>query len=391
MPFLSRALFLAVLVTTSLLALSAPATAAETASSELVIIREGDVSEGDLYATAVRVIIEGTVDGDLIAFAAEEVIISGTVTGSVLAVAPTVTVSGDVGAALRASANRVEVSGSVGTDLVAAAVRVDLGPESQIGGDALVWTFTLTASGTIGANLEGSQRVTQVQGTVEGDVDISVGQLAITGPFVVNGDLGYRSEVEARGLEQAEVGGVVVHKTPLPPNIRVRALGMLARFLVVLGLTAAAVLVAWGWPERTRSAGDSVRESKLKAFGYGALFMFSPIVIALVAALVALLTPGVAGLPLLVIFGPLIIATGGIVLVTALFAGVPAVLVLGEVLPRKFGLFGSVLVGSVMAGVLWLVPLVGWLIPLIVLPTGLGGWILSFRRDTPDPEPSLTD
>ncbi len=381
MPSRSKQLTLAAVAASFILGLSPPASAAETASSELVIIREGDTVDGDLYATGVRVIIEGVVEGDLVAFAAEEVTISGQVTGSVLAVAPRVALSGDIGGSLRASANRIEVSGSVGADLVGAAISVNLDSSSEVSEDVVVWAFNLNAAGTIGSALEGSQRTVGLQGVVNGDVDVSVRRLTITGPLEVAGDLGYRSAVEAEGLDQAAIGGAVVHRSPLPPNIRVRALGLLAKFLAVLGLTTAAVLVTWGWPGRTRRAAEHIRKQPLKAFGFGALIMLSPLLLGAVAALLAGLTPAAASLPLLAIFGPLVLATAGLVLVLSLIAGVPTVLALGELLPPNFALYGSVLAGSALVAVVWMVPLVGLLVPLLVLPTGLGGWMLSLRGD----------
>jgi cytoskeletal protein CcmA (bactofilin family) len=385
MPSRSRAVFLAVLSAGFLFALVAPAVAAETASSELVIIRADDTVDGDLYATGVRVIIEGTVEGDLVAFAAEEVTISGAVTGSVLAVAPTVTVSGEIGEALRASASALDLSGSVGADLVGAAIRVDLETGSDVAGDVVIWAFNMTAAGTIGSNLEGTQRALELEGAVGGDIDVTARRLTIAGPLEVAGDLGYRSGDVAGGLEQATVGGVIVHKTPLPPNIRVRALGLLARFLVVIGLTAAAVLVAWGWPERTRRSGGLARKRVLRCFGYGSLVMLSPFLLGAAAALIVGLAPASASLPLLAIFGPLVLATLGLVLALSIVAGVPAVLALGDAVQRNFGLYGSIVAGSVVAGLVWLVPLVGWLVPLLLLPTGLGAWMLSFRPDR-DPQ-----
>ena len=377
----SRQLTLAAVAASFILGLAPPASAAETASSELVIIREGDTVDGDLYATGVRVIIEGVVEGDLIAFAAEEVTISGQVTGSVLAVAPRVALSGDIGGSLRASANRIEVSGWVGADLVGAAISVSLDSSSEVSQDVVVWAFNLTAAGTIGSALEGTQRTVGLQGVVNGDVDVSVRRLTITGPLEVAGDFGYRSAVEAEGLEQAAIGGVVVHRSPLPANIRIRALGLLAKFLAVLGLTTAAVLVTWGWPGRTRRAAGHIRKQPFKAFGFGALIMLSPLLLVAVAAVLAGLTPAAASLPLLAIFGPLVLATAGLVLVLSLIAGVPTVLALGEVLPPKFAMYGSVLAGSALVAVVWMVPLVGLLVPLLVLPTGLGGWMLSLRGD----------
>jgi hypothetical protein len=381
MHYLSRTAMIAGLSMLYLLAIVAPVSAAETASSELVIIREGDTLEEDLYATGVRIIIEGVVNGDLTAFAADEVIISGEVTGSVVAVAPTVTVSGDVGGALRTTANVLEVSGSVGSDLVAAAVGAGLRSGSVVGGDVVVWAVNFEAAGTIGSNVEGTQRTTRIEGTVNGDVEISVRRLIVTGPLEVAGDLGYRSEIDADGLDQASVGGATVHKAPLPPNIRIRALGLLARLLAILGLTTAAMLVAWGWPDRTRRAAEQTRTQLLKAYGSGALVMLSPFLLGGVAVLVAGLTPASASLPLLAIFGPLVVVTAGLVLMLSLVAGVPSVLALGELLPRKFAMYGSILAGSALAALFWMVPLVGWLVPLVVLPTGLGAWMLSFRQE----------
>ncbi|HWL48405.1 MAG TPA: hypothetical protein VNT92_00875, partial [Acidimicrobiia bacterium] len=366
MHYLSRSALCAGIAGIFILVATSPALAAETAASEIVIIPEGDTIPDDLYAAGSRVVVEGTIEGDLIAFAAEEVVISGQVTGSVVAVAPTVTVGGEVGGSVRSTANRLAISGSVGRDLVGAALRAELTTESTIEGDVLVWAIRMAAAGSIGTDLEGTQRTLELAGSVGGDVDVSVNSLIVTGPLEVTGDLGYRSPSEAEGLGQATVSGVVAHKTPLPPNIRIRALGLLTRFLVVLGLTCAALLVAWGWPGRTEFAGLRARANVWRALGRGALVILSPFIVAGIAALIAGLVPASASLPLLAIFVPLVLALAGLVLVLSLAAGVPAILALGRALPGERGLYGSVVVGSIVAGILWLLPWIGWLVPLLV-------------------------
>ena len=385
MHYLSRSALCAGIAGIFILVGTSPALAAETAASEIVIIPEGDTIPDDLYAAGSRVVVEGTIEGDLIAFAAEEVVISGQVTGSVVAVAPTVTVGGEVGGSVRFTANRLAISGSVGRDLVGAALRAELTTESTIEGDVLVWAIRMAAAGSIGTDLEGTQRTLELAGSVGGDVDVNVNSLIATGPLEVTGDLGYRSPSEAEGLGQATVGGVVAHKTPLPPNIRIRALGLLTRFLVVLGLTCAALLVAWGWPGRTESAGVRARANVWRALGRGALVILSPFIVAGIAALIAGLVPASARLPLLAIFVPLVLALAGLVLVLSLVAGVPAILALGRALPGERGLYGSVVLGSTVAGILWLIPWLGWLVPLLVMPIGLGAWMLSFREEGSQP------
>ena len=381
MPYRSKPLVLAALTALFVLGLGATALAAENSASDIVIIREGDTIDDDLYAAGLRVLIEGVVDGDLVAFAAEEVVITGEVTGSVIAIAPKVTVEGTVGESLRMSGRELVVPGHIGKDLVAAVVSAELGPDSDVIGDVVVWALSMTGAGTIGGDLEGTQRRLSLEGEVDGDVNVTVGKLTITGPLVVVGDLDYRSPVEASGLDQATVGGAVVHKTPLPPNIRIRALSLLTRLLVVLGLTAAALLVAWGWPHRTARAGSRGSASPWKAYGRGALVTITPLLLAGIAALVATLAPASASLPLLAIFVPLVVITAGIILVLSLVAGIPTVLVVGRLLPGERGMFGAIALGSLLVGLVWMIPIVGWVVPLVVLPWGLGAWILSFAAE----------
>lgn len=379
MRYLSRALFAGALVA-AFLAVGpvAVAQAAETASSDVLIIRDDVVIDDDLYATGNRILIEGTVEGDLIAFAAEEIEISGTVEGSVYALAPTVVHSGSIGGSLRASAGDVRIEGNVDHDVVAAVVSLVLESDSTVGGDVLVWSITARLEGSIGEDLEATVGTMSLEGEIAGDANVTLRSLEVTGPLVVGGDFSYRSEAEADGLDQVEAGGVVVHETPLPPNIRVRAVGLLGRILIALLLTATSVLVAWGWPKRADRADEKARTKPFRAWGMGALAVFSPIVLAGAAGVLVALAPG-AALPLLAVLGPLVLALAGLILALSLVAGVPAVLRLGRLLPGDFGIAGSVLAGSALASLVWLLPLVGWLVPLTVLPLGLGAWVLSLR------------
>ncbi len=382
MPSRFRSLTVPVFGAIFFLAWASPALAAETASSELVIITEGETTEGDLYAAGVRVLIEGTVDGDLIAFAAEDVTITGEVTGSVLAVAPVVDIDGEVAGSVRVTANDLGVTGTISRDLVGAVFSAVLDPTSEVGGDVLLWALNVSAGGAIGGDLGGTQRRLELEGNVGGDVDVTVGRLTVTGPLRVEGDLGYRSGAEASGLDAAEVGGVVVHKSPVAPNIRVRALGMVARVLTIVALTTIAMLVAWGWPVRTRRAADRVSSQVFRSWGNGALLMLSPLLLGGVAALIAGLAPASASLPLLAIFVPLVLVSLGVVLILSLVAGIPAVLVIGEILGRRrWGMYGSILFGSLVVGIVWLIPVLGWLVVVLVLPIGLGAWMLSFRSE----------
>jgi hypothetical protein len=371
---------LAVLIGSALLfTVAAPALAAETTNSEFVIIREDDVFGDDLYAGAIRVVVEGTLDGDLVAFAAEEVVINGMVTGSVTAISPRITINGEVGDSLRGTANRLAIAGEVGGDVVAAVVTADLGSDSHVRGEVILWAWNASVLGTIDDDLSGTQRRLELAGEVGGDVEVAVTSLTVVDDLTVDGDLGYRSHRDAKGLDEATVGGTVVVKTPLPPNLRVRALGSLARFLATLFLSIAALTVAYGWPTRTSNAVAAAGRAPLRKWISGALVFFSPIIVIAITGVILGFAPPTAAFPLLAVLVPLTLGLAGIVFALTLVAGAPSVGWLGGVLFKRFDLYGAILAGSILVGIVWYVPIIGWLVPLVVLPWGLGSWFATWR------------
>lgn len=370
--WLLPALVLMGIVTTAL-----PAGAAETANSQIVIIRENDVIADDLYVGAIRLIVRGRIEGDLIAFTSEEVLIEGSVGGSVMAVSPRVTVEGVVEGSLRAVAPDVTVTGRLGGDAAVAAVDMDLHEDSSVGGEVLAWVWTMRSLGSVGA-LNGTMRTLDLGGSSAGDVDVSVGRMRVVEPLEVGGDLGYRSDDEAEGLDLVEVGGVIVDKTPLPANIRIRALFLFLRFLLILFLTMTALSVSWGWQEATLAAIAGVGSAPLRAWGRGAVVIFFPIVVLALAALILALAPPAASFPLLAVLIPLFMAAVGAVGAVGLVAGIPAVGWVGSRMFPRLSTHGAVLAGSAVAGIVWLIPVVGWLVPLLGLPLGLGAWFRSW-------------
>ena len=381
MRYLSRNALLATGVCAVVLALALPALAAETSNAEFVIIPEGDVFPEDLYAGAIRVVVNGTLDGDLVAFAAEDVVITGTVTGSVTAVAPSVRVEGNVEGSLRVSGNRLEIDGSVGRDVVAAVFTAGLGPDSDVAGDVLIWGWDVAALGSVGGDVQGAQRNLELAGSIDGDVDVAVSRLTVVGALNVDGDFGYRSGNEAIGLGQVTAEGTIVAKEPLPPNIRVRALTLLGRFMVFLFLSIGALTTAYGWPARTSNAVAEVGRAPIRRWLVGALIVFAPFIAVAVTVLIVGVAPAAAAFPLLLVLIPLILALFGLSFALALVAGAPVVGWLGGVMFRRFELYGAILAGSIAVGVLWYLPWLGWLVPLVVLPLGLGAWLVTWRQE----------
>lgn len=386
MRFLSRA-SLSLLAIAFFVALDgAAAQAADTVSSDTVIIREDVVVDDDLYASGLQVLIQGEVRGDLIVLAGEALVVDGVVHGSVFALAQEVVVNGEVRGSVRAVAPRVRVNGTVEKDLVVVGIRGDVGSDGSVGGDVLIWAWNSSLTGQIGGDVGGVQRNLDLAGSVGGEVNVSVESLEIVGDLVVGGDLTYGSDRVAEGLERVDAGGVIVQKTPLPSNIRVRALGLLGKLLTVILLSAVAMVVALNWPVESERAGEMARRSLLRAFLVGLSVMLSPVALALIALWILNVAPPRASLPLLAVLLPIIVALVTSVALVAVVAGTPSVLLLGRLLRRRTSLYGAVAIGSGLIGLIWLLPRVGLLVPLLVLPVGIGSWILTLRSHAASPD-----
>lgn len=368
----SRRWLLACAVAASLIP-ALPAVAAATSTSGVALVREGDVVEDDFYAGALTVLVLGTVEGDLIAAAADRIVIEGEVTGSVTALAAEVVVSGRVAGSLRVASGSLTISGEVGGDVVGTSFDLELTSDAVVSGEVLVWARHMSAAGEVGESVRGSMGTLVLAGEVGASVDVSVGRLRIIDRLVVGRDLAYRSEREAEGLDLAEVEGTIVKRAELPPNIRVRALLLLARLLAIVFVSITAVAVVWGWPDATRRS--STLAASLRSWLTGAGVFASPVLVVLVAAMVLRLAPAEAGLPFLVVLIPLFLGLVGLLMLAALVAAVPVSTRLGAAMFRGLGVQGATLAGSLVLGLFWLIPRVGVAVPLLALPLGLGAWL----------------
>ena len=370
-----------------LLVLSIPiAASARITQSDLVLVRADDVVTEDLYAAGNRISIEGRIEGDLIAAAFEEVVISGDVTGDVIVVAARVTITGSVGGSVRASAGTVQVGGSIGDDLATVTWETVLDPEARVGRDLINWGRLGRIDGEVGRDLTGRFSRLVLAGRVGGLVDVVVGALVIDSAAEVAGNVAYRSTREAE-VDSSRIGGSVIHRTPLPANVKVRALQLLALVLVMLILTAAGLLMASVWPD--------LLESSMTAAGRGWMtwlaglgVLISPLIGAGAVGLILGISPSAAAVPLLIILLPVVIGLGGLVLMAALFGVIPAAAALGRlVIRRTSSTAAAVLVGMLLLGIVMSIPILRWVALAIVVPVGIGSLIGRQARAKEDQTP----
>jgi cytoskeletal protein CcmA (bactofilin family) len=364
--------------------------AAEVSQSQVVLVRPDDVIEEDFYAAANSVSIEGKVDGDLMAIAFDSVTISGEVSGDVMVVAPRVTIGGSIGGSVRVVANRLEVKAEadVGDDLLAAAWTAAL--SGEVGRDVVMAALEATVAGTIDRNLLGRFGALTISASVEGDVDVSAAELTVGADAHLRGDLSYRSDADASIDPDAAIMGSVRHRDPLPANVRIRALRLLAFVITALVLVAVGLAVVWARPRRFRRAADALSASPFRAWLSGLLFLMGPIVVLVAGGLgVGRLRASVA-LPLLIVLVPLIIAALGVLVVAVTFSFIPVAVALGRVILRRRSVPAQYLLGTLALGLLLLIPILGTAVAIASAPLGLGAWWMAGHPPV-DRTPELFD
>ncbi|MEP6468790.1 MAG: polymer-forming cytoskeletal protein, partial [Chloroflexota bacterium] len=227
-------------------------------TGDTVTVASSETVNGDLYAFAGSVRMEGTVDGDLVALGGQ-ITVSGKVTGDLIAAGGTISVTGTVDGDARTAGGQVTVSGPVGEDLVIA------------GGQT-----TLASGGTVGGDLIISGGNVSVAGSVTGNVEASAGTYARSG--TVGG---------TEHVVQSSQGGV---QEPEPGS---KVLDAIRHFIVLLLLGA---LILWLMPRVLRTSAETLRRQPLLALGAGVLTFLAYIVFVIAALLLMILLAILFGL-----------------------------------------------------------------------------------------------
>lgn len=215
---------------------------ASRAAADVVLVAEGDVVADDLYAAGQVITINGLVEGDLFFWAADRLEINGEVTGNVTGAAGTMRINGQVGGSVRVVGWDLAAGGSVGRDLFGIGWRVAV--DGAIGRDVLAWTRNLAAGGSVGRDIAGQAWGTALlAGGVGRDVDLTVDRLRVAAGADIAEDLVYRSPRSATVSEQATVGGNLIRRPPLVPNLSVGAASTALTIAVWLCYMIAGLLV----------------------------------------------------------------------------------------------------------------------------------------------------
>ena len=322
-------------------------------AADVVLVAEGDVVADDLYAVGQVIVVNGTVEGDLLFWAGDRLEINGEVTGDVTGVAGRVRINGRVGGSVRAAGWDVAVGGEVAGDLLGVGWRVAAGGE--VGRDVLAWARNLAATGAVGRDIAGQAWGTALlSGRVGRDVEITVDRLRAGAGAEIAEDLVYRSPRPAEISPQATVGGNLIRRNPLLPNLSVRA----ARTSVLLAAWLTYILAGLLFirSSRCQEAAARLRARPWHCLGMGSVLLAGAPLLA-AASLWAVIA--FAGWNLWMLLGIaligslLFLAWGG----TAVAASVPSLVAAGRWLSRgRLGPYGAFAATAPAAGALTLLP-----------------------------------
>lgn len=353
-----------------LLCFSGSIRADEPEASDLVLLRSGEVYEGDYFAWASGVEISGTINGDAYLFATQA-IIDGTIMGDLIVIGGSVEVSGVVQGNIRVLAGQVTLSGPVGRNATVLAANVQLPSSSKLQGNLVIAAGNADVGADVGGTVNAAVSNLRLSGHIQKNVSAYVGEMRVTSKAIIGGALDYRSHSTASIDPQAKINGPIsyhpslLHSVVDLPWLRgiiigSKIAGLLMNFLYTF-------VVGWilirMFPRKLEITLDVLKDKPLQSLGFGLVLL---VVLPLVS-LVLLMT--VLGAP----FALTLIALNIIGFYTA---KVFSILAASNWLFSKWGFkenkIPTLAMGQVVYYLLITIPIFGSLLAFVSMLFGLG-------------------
>ncbi len=346
-----------------------------------VYVAQGETIEGNLFAAGSTITIDGAVTGDVIC-AGQSININGTVEGDVICAGQSININGAVNGSVRAAGNSVNINGRVARNIMAFGAGVYLGKSAEAGWDMLVGAATAEIRGKVGRDLHGGGANIIIAGEVGKNVRLKIDNqnkkdsgLIIADGAVINGSVAYTDKNEASIAEGAKIAGEVAHNLPkISITKKQKTIGWAwgRLYSIFSALVIGLVLISL-WRDEIKKLTDKMKDKAGVSIGWGAVIMF--------------LTPIAAILLLITLIGlPLAFILTGVWLIALLISKILAGILVGRGLLEKFlpkqkeSMIWAMVVGIVVAWIIFSLPFIGWLFCLAAMWWGLGGIWLYFRK-----------
>ncbi|MGE5425536.1 MAG: bactofilin family protein [Bacillota bacterium] len=370
----AKSLFIAFL---ALLAIPAAASAAEIKTQNSVYLPSGQTVDGNLYAAGNNITIDGEIKGDLIA-AAQTITVNGRLEGDLIAAAQTITVNGEVNGNIRIAANSARIEGPVARNVNYIGNSISIGKEAKIGWDLVTAAVSTDIAGTIAGNVMGDGDSVILSGKIGRNFDWYGNRegrtITLAPEALVNGDLKYFESSNLTIQEGATVAGSIAKKEwkPAEADSSGKLWGLIYSIFaaIVIGL----VIIKPG----RKIAKQMIELMQSKA----GTTIISGILSFLAIPLVCLM------LAFTIIGAPLALILFALWLIMFWVGKVIAAIFLGQAIVKRISrnddsdrqlTFGLV-IGCIIAWLLFAIPYIGWLFSVVATCIGLGAFLRLFAK-----------
>jgi cytoskeletal protein CcmA (bactofilin family) len=282
-----------------------------------------------------------------------------------------------------AARDSIQIYGQVGQSLMAAAVQsIRIDEAAVIGQDALLTATDVLVLGEINGDLTVRAKRAILSGRIAGDADIQADEITLLKGAQIRGNFTYDSAREPAYATNQIAGAVEKHQPVARTELSLS--GIVAQVFFFLAALVAGLCFIAILPRYTEAAVRRVRTSFWQSLLTGAIaFFLLPL-----AALLLLFT--LIGIPLALLTG----ISYGLLLYAAKF--IVGIAIAGALLKRGMRQpFTSqalcLAVGLILLYGLGAVPLIGGMVSIVVLFTGLGGLILGIKTQQQDRPSKPTD
>jgi cytoskeletal protein CcmA (bactofilin family) len=351
--------FLAVII--SIFFMAGTAQAKEMRSGTNVDVGKNELIDSSLTVTATKINIEGTVNGNLYC-SGQDVTISGKINGSVYCAGTNVNVTGRIDGDLFVLAQNMKLSSAVNGNVNIAASTIDLDSKTRIRQDLYAAGGNVTIDGLIARDVTISANTARVGAIIGRNLEGNYNSLELTSSADIRGEVKYSSNKDLKKDSGAKVKGNITKSQMAASGMKVNGFAAIAlSFLIMLiSLLIVSLTTVLFMPNFYIKAKDQIHERMGATVGWG----FFNLIIIPILALLLLFT--VVGVPLA---GLILIAW---VLSLMLSGPVFAYFIGSKIIKDKKKHFATMLVGSLIVLVLYIVPIVNVVLATIVAVVGSG-------------------
>lgn len=345
-----------------------PATATEMVGADRYNLGEGEVLEDDLIVAGGTIMIDGDVSGDLIA-AGGSIEVAGRVDDDAWIAGGSLFIDGEVGDDLRAAGGDIRLRGSVADNAMIAGGTITTSSKSDVGGDLNAAGGSIEIAGHVGADLSCDGGSVVVCGTVDGNATISANDIRILKSARIQGDLEYTSDKEIE-IPAGTVMGDVVYKRS-EKKVEDTYSKTRSSIISFLSILLIGLLMVRFTGNTTIRVSDTIATQILKSLGSGVLLLIAIPLIAMILMIT------VIGLPL----GLIVLFTYIVILyISKIFAGLAIGRSIVTYVKKEISSpYWHLVVGLIIIVFATRLPLVGFLISLIVILTGLGALFMTWK------------